>query len=233
MPRAAARVAARGRLVAMRILAMSDLHGFPEVYEAVVTFAREHGPDAVVLAGDLLRPLPGGETLFDRFLAGARWMSEALDGVLCPVYYIMGNDDLVEWDAPQERFRSVHGRRLEQGGYGFVGYQFSLPFREGIYEKPEEEVEVDLAALENLVDERTVLVTHMPAWSDLDIECTWPAGSRSLLRLIEERKPRVHIHGHLHSRFGRDGVHFNVSSGGKLRGMLIDLEDLSHVVQGG
>ena len=214
----------------MRILAVADLHGVPETYEAVPTWAAVHDPDAVVLGGDLLRPLPVGETLEERFRACAAWLSEALDPIRCPVYYIMGNDDMVEWDPPQERFRSIHGRRIEQDGFSFVGYQYSLPFMGGIYEKEEAGIAADLEGLQDLVDSRTVLVTHAPPRGVHHEESPWPIGSESIAGLIRERCPRVHIHGHTHGHFGRTGIHFDVAAGDAPRGMLIDLEDLTHEV---
>jgi Icc-related predicted phosphoesterase len=207
---------------------MADLHGFPENEEAAVRWTEQHAPDAVVLAGDLLRPIPGPETVEERFHEGARHLAQSLDPISCPVYYIMGNDDLVEWDPHQERFRSIHGRRLEQDGWAFVGYQYSLPFIGGVFEKEEAEIAGDLAAFRHLVDPRTVLVTHAPAHGVHEIESPWPAGSTSIAELIGERRPRIHVHGHIHRRFGRTGIHFNVAAGRVPRAMLIDLESLDH-----
>ena len=67
---------------------------------------------------------------------------------------------MIEWDPPQERFRSIHRRRVELGRWGFVGYQVSLPFMGGVFEKKEAAIEADLDRIRPLVDERTVLVTH-------------------------------------------------------------------------
>jgi Icc-related predicted phosphoesterase len=143
----------------------------------------------------------------------------------------MGNDDLLDWDPPQERFRSIHGRRIEQGGWNFVGYQYSLPFVGTDYEKPEEEIAVDLESIRPLVDERTVLVTHAPVDGIHDLaDSIGPTGIVSLKELIRDRRPRAHLHGHIHSTFGRTGIHFNVACREMARGMLIDLESLTHEV---
>jgi Icc-related predicted phosphoesterase len=215
----------------MRVLAASDLHGFPEYTDAVVGWAREHGPDAVILAGDLLRPLPVATTLEASFEADARRMADAFDPVPCPVYYIMGNDDLIDWDPPQERFVSIHGRRVEQGGFNFVGYQYSLPFVGTKFEKSERRIATDLKKqIRPLVDEKTVLVTHAPASGVHEIESPWPPGIVSLAKLIDETKPLAHIHGHIHRTFGRTGLHFNVACREVARAMLIDLEGLKHEV---
>ena len=96
---------------------MSDLHGMPGYAEACVRFVLTHEPDAVVLAGDLLRPMGEAGSLEEKFRAYARRLADELDPIPCPLYWIMGNDDLVEWDPPQERFRPIHGRRLMQDGF--------------------------------------------------------------------------------------------------------------------
>ena len=54
------------------------------------------------------------------------------------------------------------------GDFNVVGYQYTLPFMGGINEKPEHEMEKDLLELQNLVDQKTVLVTHGPAHGTLD-----------------------------------------------------------------
>jgi hypothetical protein len=40
----------------------------------------------------------------------------------------------------------------------------------------------------------------------------------------------AHVHGLIHPRFGRQGKHFNVASGGLRRAFLIDLPSLRHTL---
>jgi Icc-related predicted phosphoesterase len=214
----------------MRVLASSDLHGFPEYTDAIVQWTLEHEPDAVVLAGDLLRPLPVAISLEASFEADARRMAAAFEPVTCHVYYIMGNDDLVDWAPPQEHFTSIHGRRVEQGEYNFVGYQYALPMLGLKYEKPEKRIAADLKKLWSHVDEHTVFVTHAPMKGVHEFESPWPMGITSLVDLVRDLPPRVHIHGHIHRTFGRTGIHFNVACRDRARAMLIDLDDLTHEV---
>ena len=209
---------------------MADLHGYPEVYAAVPLFADRHAVDAVVLAGDLLRPHPDHPTVEDAFRAGAAAMTEALRPVRVPVLYVMGNDDMVDWAPDLPLARSLHGRRVDLGAWNFVGHPCSLPFIGSPFEQPEEEIRADLSRLAPLVDERTVLVTHGPAHGVHDGTWSGSIGSASLRDLVAARRPRAHVHGHVHFAFGRSGIHFDVASGGKVRGMVIDLEDLRHEV---
>ena len=82
------------------------------------------------------------------------------------------------------------------------------------------------------MDERTVLVTHSPALGMLDETLLGHAGSASIRDVIGTRRVRIHIHGHIHGRFGRSGIHFNVAAAGRRRAMLVDLESMTHEVVG-
>ncbi|MFQ5925968.1 MAG: hypothetical protein ACE5MH_00865, partial [Terriglobia bacterium] len=142
-----------------------------------------------------------------------------------------GNDDFVALDYEDNRVKPLHARRLEFGGHSFVGYQYSLPFVGGIFEKPESEIEKDVRSLEPLLDEQTVFVTHSPAYGALDrVYAGENVGSRSLAALLDRKPVLAHIHGHNHESFGRDANHFNVAAAGRRRAVLIDLPSLSHKV---
>ena len=121
-------------------------------------------------------------------------------------------------DSRSTHVQSIHARRTTLGAFNFVGYQCSLPFMGGVFEKPEAGIETDLGSLEHLVDSQTVFVSHSPALGILD-----PGfgdsriGSDALRRFLDRRQCLVHIHGHSHAGFGRVGQHLNVASGGARR----------------
>lgn len=213
----------------MRVLACADLHGVEEVYEWLIRTAEIEQPDGLLLAGDLLG-IPGGfDTVEKAQEADARSVVDRLAAVECPVFFIMGNDDFVDVETSAGSIRFVHESRISLGAFNIVGYQHTLPFMGGINEKPESEIAADLGRIEDLLDEKSIFLTHGPAHGILDsVEFGGNAGSRALLALIERHRPRAHIHGHIHHCFGRQGRHFNVASGGRKRAMLIDLESLSH-----
>ena len=218
----------------MRVLAAADLHGKQSVYHWLIRTASDHRVEAVVLAGDLLGSLDGFATPEAAQQHEARLVAELLNSVGLPVLYIMGNDDLVELNSGSERVLSIHGRRIPLGSYAFVGYQYSLPFMGGTFEKPEASIEADLAALDGLLDSRTVFVSHSPALGILDPGLREARiGSGSLRDLLERRTVRAHVHGHSHAGFGRQGFHFNVASAGRERAMILDLATMAHeIVQG-
>jgi len=215
----------------MRIIAAADIHGIREVYDWLVERARIHSPDAIVLAGDLFGWGDAGSTVEDGQAGDRLEVLQRFSEIECPVFYVMGNDDLIELDAPDEKHLSVQGKRLNQGGFNFVGYQFSLPFMGGVFERPEHKIEDDLALLEQLVDDQTVFVTHGPAHGVLDrVSSGQHVGSKSLRDFLIRTAPRIHVHGHIHHEFGRDGYHFNVASAGRKRAMLINLTTMDHEV---
>lgn len=222
------------RRIEMRLLASADLHGKRSVYEWLVRTAAEYHAEVLVLGGDLFGCLDGFATPEAAQDHEARLLSEFLAAMGLPVLYIMGNDDLVELNSGFEHVQSIHGRRVQLGRYSFVGYQYSLPFMGGTFEKPEADIDIDLLALDPLLDMNTVFVSHSPALGILDPGFgETRIGSSSLRDLLERKTVRAHIHGHSHAGFGRQGLHLNVASAGRERAMIVDLETMEHqIVQG-
>ena len=215
----------------MRILAGADFHGNLGIVGWFVEQARALEPEAIILAGDLLGFADEVEDdVEDQELNAQRVVAKLLEAE-APVFFIMGNDDLIELEPAEGRLLPIHNRRVELGNFNFVGYQYSLPWMGGDLEKPDDEIEEDLKAIEGYLDSRTVLVTHSPAYGILDPGAgPHKIGSQALRALLDKRPVRAHIHGHSHSGFGRDGNHFNVASAYSKRAMLIDLETLEHEV---
>ena len=188
--------------------------------------------EAVVLAGDLLGVPDGFASVEEAQRADARSVCAVLANLpaALPVFYIMGNDDWIDLDPAPGRVQTLHMIRRDYGGFNFVGYQYTLPFMGGVFEKPEQEIGEDLLQLERLVDDRTVLVTHGPARGILDSTRLGPAGSTSLRDLVLRHRIRAHIHGHIHGSFGRIDHRFNVAAGRQGRAMIIDLATMEHEV---
>jgi Icc-related predicted phosphoesterase len=215
----------------MRILASADVHGSQPVYDWLLSIAREHDVDAIVLAGDLFGCLDGFDTPEDAQRHEASLLTDLLQGAGLPVLYVMGNDDLVELNARSDRVQSIHGREVKCGRFSFVGYQYSLPFMGGTFEKSDADIQIDLARLPFKLGPETVFVSHSPALGILDPGISdVHIGSSSLREFLEANPFRAHIHGHSHAGFGRHGDHFNVASAARMRSMIIDLETLGHQV---
>jgi Icc-related predicted phosphoesterase len=215
----------------MRVLASGDVHGMWPVYNWLLKIAQERGVQVMVLAGDLLGSPDGFDTPEKSQEYDARKLVQLLDTAGVPVFYIMGNDDLVELNSRSKQVQSLQGRRVQAGEFAFVGYQYSLPYMGGKFEKLEAEIKCDLERLTELLDAQTVLVSHSPALGILDPGFgEAQIGSRSLLEFVKTNPFRAHIHGHSHAGFGRDGRHFNVASAGHTRAMILDLATMQHEV---
>jgi len=213
----------------MRVLAAADVHGELSVYEWLADVAHQVEANALILAGDLLE--------FDceeqQTVQAGRLISSLETGPV-PVIYIMGNDDLICLDYESEKIKPLHGRIVRLGQYKFVGYQYSLPFMGGRFEKPEQGIEADMGAIEPLLDETTVFISHSPMYGVLDAISDptglsgGHAGSRSLRSMLDQKSVLAHVHGHVHSSFGRLGKHFNVAAAGSRRAIWFDLPSLVH-----
>lgn len=211
----------------VRILAVADIHGVRNVYEWLARQAKEQRADVVVAAGDL----SAGSWSDEEQRQEAQAIIAGMKNFAVTTLYLMGNDDFFPLDYEDKQLKPLHGRRVELGGYGFVGYQYSTPFVGSIHEKHEQEIEKDLRELEPLLDERTVFVTHSPMFGVLDGTYSGErVGSRSLASLLDRRPVLAHIHGHIHDSFGREGNHFNVAAAGQRRAVVIDLASLNHKV---
>ncbi len=208
----------------MRILAAADIHGVTSVYEWLLALTRV-GVDALVLAGDLLASDFEAEQR-----KTARQIVTLLKTASVPVLYIMGNDDNVSLEYEDAKVIPIHGKRIGVNEYHFVGYQFTPPFVGDRFVKPNSEIALDLQAIETLLDDNTVFVTHTPAWSYLDRSFGESTGSRAVAALLQRKHVLAHIHGHIHHRFGHEGNHFNVACAGMCRAMLIELPSLAHSV---
>jgi Icc-related predicted phosphoesterase len=217
----------------MKVLAASDLHGNHFAYKWLAQTAAEKNVSLVILAGDLLGCPDGYDTVEAAQRADALVIIRILESTKVPIYFIMGNDDLVDLNPYPDWFQSLHGRRVEIGNLNLVGYQYSLPFMGGVFEKREEEIREDLLHLGASVDSKTVFVSHSPAYGVLDEGImNLHAGSQSVLDLVRDRDVHAHIHGHIHRSFGRSGRHFNVAAGGHCRAMVIDLQTLEATIEG-
>jgi Icc-related predicted phosphoesterase len=143
----------------------------------------------------------------------------------------MGNDHNVALDFEDEQIKPLHGRRLCWGPYNLVGYQYTPPFMGKMFVKSEEEIDYDLRSLEPLLETPTILITHAPAYGILDRSYGGEyVGCRALGALLQLRPVLMHIHGHIHDDFGRNGNHFNVAAAGQKRAVIIDLPSIDHHV---
>lgn len=176
----------------MRILAIADLHGRPEVLDRLRRRTAALRPDLVAAAGDLTGFFRPGRVI------------GALDRLGAPVLAIRGNSDLGRVEALLDAGRnteSLHLRVREKNGVRFVGVggTVPLPFRNRVALREE----ASLARIAPLVTPETVLVAHPPPRGVLDeVAGRIHSGSAALARLVRKRRPALLICGHIHERPG-------------------------------
>ncbi|HDS59466.1 MAG TPA: hypothetical protein ENN54_04150 [Thermoplasmatales archaeon] len=193
----------------MLIQAAADFHGKQQRYAAFREEAERHGPDVAVLAGDV-----DDSPHFYRLL----------EQLTLPVLVVHGN-----MDHPDIRKRVeekggffLHGRVHTLGGLRFAGLGGGKPSSE-ITEEGQPQEEKKVADVD-------VLVTHVPPRGSLDKTMLgMHIGSPWVRRLVEQKKPRLVICGHVHEHPGHtttgETVVVNCSVGRTGRCTLIDMDE--------
>jgi len=155
--------------MAVRFLAVADIHSRAAAIQAIRDGAMRHAPDAIIVAGDLTD------------YGDASEVQRVLDGLPGRVLAIPGNLDVTEaFEAgiARSHAENVVGQRLEVHGVGIVG----LPSRAVTQTMPCD-----------------VLVVHEPPWGFLDdVGGGRHIGYREHLEALQRLRPRVLLCGHCH-----------------------------------
>jgi Icc-related predicted phosphoesterase len=177
-------------------------------------------------------PIQPNEKLALAFREKEEEYKDILSGASKPIYFIMGNDDGIvghEWKSTKSII-NINQKRVDLEEWNLVGYQYTNPFVGGLFEKNEREQQRDMKELSLLVDARTILVTHGPAFGMHDhiqeksINGIKHYGSKALAVLIKNRQPQYHLYGHIHSEFGIYGKSINGAYPYNKKFVAIDLE---------
>jgi hypothetical protein len=177
----------------MRILALSDLHSEEIVLEGLRNLLSKERFDLVIIAGDITQkgPLSYAEDLLDA-LRGEK------------VLAIHGNMDTTQVvDLLERKGLFFHLSKVEVGEWNFVGFGGSSPTPFGTpIEYEEWRIYDELSRIR--MNSKTILVTHSPPY-DSGVDMTdkgMSAGSKSIRKIIEEKKPFMNICGHIHEGEG-------------------------------
>jgi Icc-related predicted phosphoesterase len=201
----------------MRIVCVSDTHGFHEHTEVP-------DGDLLVHGGDLTK-----HGSLEDVEAFNRWL-----GTLPHRHKIViaGNHDFCFQEQPAEaRARLTNAIYLQDSGceiegLTFYGSPWTPVFFDWAFMLSDEELAAKWALIPPRVD---VLLTHGPPHGVLDLtHRDERAGSATLLERIREVNPRLHVFGHIHEAAGRTEfggtVFLNASTQlGKGSGVVIEL----------
>lgn len=193
----------------MKILLLADLHGEEAILDRLRATHGRYG--LIVIAGDL----------------GSPGYIENLVSISENILWIPGNNE-PKGACEKTGAHCLHKKSLElEGGLHLVGFGFSAPTPFGTPgELSEEEIYAEMEGLP--IDENTILVTHSPPYGIMDeVSPGVHAGSRSILRIMEEKKPRILACGHIHHLEGKvkagDTMVLKLPAGSKMRGALIEI----------
>ncbi len=217
----------------MKILFTSDLHGHEGAYKSFASLLHRAEFSLGVIAGDLMTHLSLKEAEISRktVMETLQEKIKSFQNILMssgkPIFFIMGNDDgIIEGGLSWPENKSlinINQKRAVYKKFKFIGYQYTVPFVGGLYEKPESEQKKDLARLERKIDSDTILITHGPPRGILDDQ---NYGSNALRNLVDKNPPRLHLFGHIHQSFGRQGPFINGSFPSGRKFVSIDLDTL-------
>jgi Icc-related predicted phosphoesterase len=184
----------------MRVCAVSDLHGFlPEVPPC----------ELLLIAGDICplhdhSPLGQAEWLDSDFRAWLEWLP-------MPVVAVWGNHDFIGEQAPflvpRLPWTLLQDSAVEIDGWKVYGSPWQPRFLDWAFNLDEPELERKWAVIP---DDTDILLLHGPPYGYGDwVGRGEHTGSPSLLRRVQEVRPRLVVYGHIHEGRGEwqaDGV---------------------------
>jgi hypothetical protein len=182
----------------MQLVCITDLHGRLEALERILADAGH--PDVALLGGDI--------TNFGSPIDAAR-VIEAVQERVPTVLAVSGNCDSTAIDEELDRLGvALHGRGFLCGNIGIHGLSAIPPWKRGMYQLTEEELEAALergyAAIQSAP--RHVLLAHVPP-RGMKVDRTFfftHAGSTAVRSFVDRVQPCLVFCGHIHEGRGID-----------------------------
>jgi Icc-related predicted phosphoesterase len=190
----------------MKILAVADIHGAQYRLNLVLKNIERYSPDLLVMCGDITQFGPG--ELARNFL----------DQIPIDTIAVTGNIDTFEVGKAidDSKATKIELKKVIRKGVSFVGVSGINPDHFKILED------------EKMINNQTVLVTHVPPFDTKDkVFIGMHGGSKELRTLIDKYSPRLVISGHIHEDPGfikiNKTIFVNCSMGKSGEGALIKL----------
>ena len=192
----------------MKILAVADLHGAQYRLNLVLKNIEKYSPDLVVICGDITQFGPG--ELAKNFL----------NQIPKETFAVSGNIDSsdVAKKIEESKATNIELKKIIKKGISFVGIS-------GVNPK-----EIKILQEKKLLDNKSVLVTHVPPKGMQDkIFIGLHGGSEEIRTLVDKYKPRLVLSGHIHEDPGftntKETVVVNCSMGKRGEGAFIEIND--------
>jgi len=199
----------------MKILAVADIHGAQYRLNAVLDNIEKYSPDLVVVCGDITQFGPGDMA------------KNFLNQIPVETFAIPGNIDTAEVGEAilESKAENIDLKKVTKNNFSFIGMGGETISSNPIildkgHKKP----------IEEIIDENTVLVTHVPPYKLQDnVFIGRNIGSKELKSLVEKYHPKLVLCGHVHEDPGmtmfHDSVIVNCSMGKRTEGALIEINE--------
>ena len=163
----------------MKILAVADIHGSQYRLNIVLKNIKKYAPDIVIVCGDITQFGPSDVA------------KNFLDQIPVEALAIPGNIDTAEVNEgiTNSKATNIDMKRVEKKGISFVGIS-------GV---DKNDITQFFTSNKNVLDETSILVTHIPPYNTQDkIFLGARGGSEELREIIDKYKPRLVLCGHIH-----------------------------------
>lgn len=192
----------------MKILSIADLHGSQHRLNLVLKNIERHSPELVVVCGDITQFGP------------AEVAKRFLDQIPVETVAVTGNidsDDVLK-GIDESKATRLELKKIVKKDISFVGLS-------GINSD-----DFEFLRKKDLIDEKTVLVSHVPPHGIQDkVFFGKHAGSKELTKIIEEYRPLLVLCGHIHEDPGytksNNTLVVNCSLGKRGEGALIEINE--------
>jgi Icc-related predicted phosphoesterase len=197
----------------MKILATADIHGSQYRLNILLDNIERYSPDLVVICGDITQFGPGDVA------------KNFLNQIPIETLAISGNIDSADvFKAINDsKATNIEMKKVVKKGLPFIG----------INGENENQTNQFFKENKNLLDETSILVTHVPPYDTQDkIFLGKHGGSKELKKIVDKFKPRLVLCGHIHEDPGytnvEDTIVVNCSMGKRGEGALIEInKDIS------
>jgi len=190
----------------LKIYAVADIHGSQYRLNLVLKNIQRHSPDLIAVCGDITQYGPGDVA------------KNFLNQITVDTVAVTGNIDSpdVEKGIDDSKATRIELKKVIKKGIPFVGASGINPDH------------FKILSDKKMIDEKTILVTHVPPYETVDkIFIGHHGGSKELRNLVDKHKPRLVLSGHIHEDPGfkkiKDTVFVNCSIGKRGEGAIIDI----------
>ena len=190
----------------MKILAVADFHGSQYRLNIVLENIKKYLPELVIVCGDITQFGPGEVA------------TNFLNQIPVETFAIPGNIDTpdVAEAIDKSKAKNISLKKLEKNKISLVGIGGDSISQSNI------------RLIEKILDEKSVLVSHMPPHGLQDKAFIgMHAGNKDLRKIIDKCKPRLVLCGHIHENPGyaktNNTIVVNCSMGKRGEGAIIEI----------